>query len=267
MRARVLVSAVVVVVGLVALGACTKNAEDPAAGPAGEIALPEVDVEVGDVDCAQPADVLYAAGITAPVDERTTTFDAEVEGEEGMANIRVLRGDDVETQFVGTELVAASAPAEGDDEGAIEVTLEGTFVEFDGPEQTGEADGSLTFRCTADTDPGGGFAVVGATQVDYDLVSCAETDESFEVRARSTAVDTESLTLRRVLLRSGWVDTIEADGTVTLDLDEDLNDEAEAAVDVETGLFAARGTRITAEGTGSTIDLTCGIDVSVATED
>jgi len=97
-------------------------------------------------------------------------------------------------------------------------------------------------------------------------VSCAETDESYEVRARSTTADTESLSLRRVLLRSGWVDTIEAEGTVTLDLDEDLSDEAEAAVDVETGLFTVRGARITGEGTDSTIDLTCGIDVSVATE-
>lgn len=250
--------AVVATLALVVSVGCTKNAGEDA-GPAGQIEVGDIDLEVAEVDCAEPDTTLYASGVTQPDGDRFTTFDVEVAGEEVVASVRSLRGDDVDSQYVGTGLTPTRT---GD-----EVTVEGTFVAYDGPEQTGESEGTLTFSCTADTDPGGGFVSLRATEVEYDLVVCTETDESFEVRGRVTTDEEQGVTLQRVLLRSGWVDTIDAHGDVVIDENEDLSDDTERAADVETGLFTVRGNRVTGDTAEASIDLTCGIDVNVVTED
>jgi hypothetical protein len=274
--------AAITAVGLtiVAIG-CTKT-EVPSRNDEGRVSVADVESSVDDVECAEPGATLFATGASA--DDRVTIFEVEVKGGEAEATVRVLRGEDIEAQHVGTGLTASR---DGQD-----VRVEGTFVSFDGPTQSGEAPGVVTFSCEPDTDPGGGSAVVDGQAVSYDLVSCVETADSFEARARVTATPdastagtttgdtepeaaapTELLVLHRTLLRSGWVDRIEASGSIAVDVDQALDDPAEAAVDVTQGLFTVRGARVTAEGAAfgpdrvGSVELTCGIDLSVVPED
>lgn len=259
------------VLAIVAVG-CTKT-EVQSRNDEGQVSVAEIDTSVDDVECAEPGATLFATGVSA--DERITIFEVEVNGDEAEATVRVLRGEEIEAQHVGSGLAASR---DGQD-----VRVEGTFVSFDGPTQSGEAEGVLTFSCEPDTDPGGGSAVIDGQGVSYDLVSCVETADSFEARARVTAAQggvdgdgaapTETFVLHRTLLRSGWVDRIEATGSISVDVDQAIDDPAEAAVDVTSGLFTVRGARVTAEGAAfgdgrvGSVELTCGIDLSVLPEE
>jgi hypothetical protein len=248
--------------------ACTKT-ESGGPSSGGSVAVGDIEGTVVDAECAQPGDTLFASGVSVLDDDRVVIFDVQVEGERGDATVRTLRGDEVDEQHV-----AADVRAQHDDD---RYTVDGTFTAFDGPTQLGDVEGTIEFSCEADTDPGGGFVALDGQQVDYDLVTCVETDTAYEARARVTSDPTQVLTASRALLRSGWIDHLTATGSVALDQDRDLSqgdpaaiDPADAgpAVDADGGLFAVRGARVTAEGDAfgdehvGSMDLTCGIDIS-----
>jgi hypothetical protein len=255
----------VVVPAALLVGACTKTeGGDPTRE--GQVDVDGVSSAVIDAECAQPGDVLYGSGVGEGADaSRIVTFDAAVDGETADATVWVQRGDEVERQFIASD---AAASQDGD-----ELTIEGTFTSFDGPEQTGEVEGTLRFTCEPDTDPGGGLLRLDGVDVPYDLVTCLETPEGYEARARDTADPDQAFAARRTLLASGWVDDLQATGLVSLDTDKALDTGEGAGVDVEGGLFTVRGTRVTAEadafgeGRIGSLDLTCGIDLTTVTED
>jgi hypothetical protein len=263
MRPAGLVAAIAASLAIVA--ACSKT-EGGEPTREGQVRMDGLTSSVIDAECAEPAEVLYGSGVgEGAQDDRLVVFDVAVTGEEAEATVRVIRGDEVEQQFLAS---GATASTDGD-----EITVEGTFTEFDGPEQVGEVEGTVRFTCEPDTDPGGGMLLLDGQEVSYDLVTCLETPEGFEARARDTADADQVLTLRRALLASGWVDDMAASGAVALDVDRALDTGEGDAVDVEGGLFTVRGTRVTAdgevfgEGRVGSIDLTCGIDLTTVTED
>lgn len=249
----------------VPVAGCTKT-ESGGPSSGGSLAVGDVEGTVADAECAEPGPILFASGVSVLDDERTVIFDVRVEGDEGEATVRTMRGDELDEQHVSSDLRSSHE----DDEH----TVEGTFTAFDGPTQVGEVDGTITFSCESDTDPGGGFLGIDGQQVDYDLVTCVETPTGYEARARATTDPTQVLTATRTLERSGWIDHMTVTGTVTADNDRALEagDDVDA-VDAEAGLFEVRGTRVTAEGAAfgedhvGSMDLTCGIDISTVPDD
>jgi hypothetical protein len=244
---------------------CTKT-ESGAPSEGGSIAVGDITGTVSDAECAEPGSTVFASGVTVLDDGRTVIFDAQLEGEGGDATVRTLQGDEVDEQHVSSAITAAR---DGDD-----YTVEGTFTAFDGPTQVGEVDGKIEFSCETDTDPGGGMVGVDGQQLDYDLVTCVETDTSYETRARVTADPTQVLTATRTLERSGWIDHLTATGSLAVDNDLALDEGDEVdAVDATGGLFTVRGARVTAEGGAfgedhvGSMDLTCGIDISTLADD
>jgi hypothetical protein len=244
----------------VSLAACTQE-ETGGQAEGGRVAVGDVEATVDDAECAEPGPTVFGSGVAVVAEGELVIFDVRIEGDAGEATVRTLRGDQVVSQHVSSRVTARQ---DGD-----EYTIEGRFTEFDGPEQVGEVDGTVRFTCEADTDPGGGFVSVEGQQVDFDLVTCVETEDAYEARARSTVDADQVVTASRVLERTGWVDRLAATGTLAIDEDLALEagDEVTAA-EAEGGLFEVRGTRITAEGAAfgddrvGSLDLTCGIDIS-----
>lgn len=257
-RRRWRVALAVPALGLLA-GACSGTRVDER-NAAGRLEVGDlVQADLADVECAEPGGTLFAAGVAVGDDGELTVVDLEVTEGEVLATVRTSRGDDVVGQQVGQDLTATR---DGD-----QLEVAGTFVVYDGAVQSGEVAGEVTLTCEPDTDPGGGFLVVDGTEVPYDLVTCVETDESFEARGRATTDAAQTVAVRRVLLRSGWVDRIDVAGDISVGTDASTEDEATSPVDVAGGLFTVRGDRVTAEGDvfgdgrlGS-LELTCGIDL------
>jgi hypothetical protein len=264
MRRAAVVAAGLAIAALAA-AACTKT-ESGAPSGEGEVAVGAITSDVIDAECAEPADVLHASGVGGgPGEDRIVAFDVAVEGETAEATVRVLRGDELEQQFLAS---GAQTTREGD-----QVEVAGTFTSFEGPTQTGEVEGTLTFTCEPDTDPGGGLLRFDSTEVAYDLVTCIETDTSYEVRGRATDDPSQVLTLQRTLLAGGWVDRIQVQGDVAVDTDQPTSSEDGPATEAEGGLFEVRGARVTnadgpifgEEHVGS-FDVTCGIDLTAVTD-
>lgn len=240
------------------LAACSGTQVDER-NAAGSLRVGDVDAELTDVECAQPGDTLFLAGLATSTGGGITVVDAEVTGERVVVAIREERAGDVEGQQVGQDVTVTR---EG-----TRITVEGTFVSFDGPVQEGEVEGTVELSCEPDTDPGGGYLAVEGSEVTYDLVTCIRTDDALTVRARMTTDPSQHVTLRRELRASGWVDRIDASGDITVGVDASTDDAAEDPDAVEGGLFAVQGPRITAEGdrfgesrVGS-LELTCGIQL------
>lgn len=172
-RRRWRVALAVPALGLLA-GACSGTRVDER-NAAGRLEVGDlVQADLADVECAEPGGTLFAAGVAVGDDGELTVVDLEVTEGEVLATVRTSRGDDVVGQQVGQDLTATR---DGD-----QLEVAGTFVVYDGAVQSGEVAGEVTLTCEPDTDPGGGFLVVDGTEVPYDLVTCVETDESFEAR-------------------------------------------------------------------------------------
>jgi hypothetical protein len=232
----------------------------------GEVAVGDVQADVADVECADLGETLRAGGVAPLPDDREgriSTFDVTVEGESAQAVVRVLRGDEVVNQQVGTDLTAV---VEGDD-----VTVSGSFTGFDGPTQTGEASGDLSFSCTEDRDPGGGSLSLDGQEIAYDLVTCLETDDLYEMRAWATESEADQVTMSRTRGASGWQDRVGVLGSISAENEGPANGTG-AAVEASGGLFEVRGARVSAEGPAfgaerlGALEVTCGIDLSTTAD-
>lgn len=241
------------------LGACTATPRESEGPDLGEVEVERVTGPVAALDCATVADGLFArALVTTGDDDATSTLDLSDEQGTVTATLALEEASGAQTRYVGTDLTRTGEPDE--------LAVEGAFDVFEDGRRSGSVEGSLDLSCPGDLDPGGGSLTLGGRQIAYDLVSCVESPERFEVRARDLG-GTQGLTLRRARSGDRWVDRIETNGDVEVSERVTIDSDESTGVDVADGLFDVLGdrVRVTSEAfpgeVAGSADLTCGIDV------